>query len=125
MSALVCKYSGQIVATTSYLYIFIGSYVFNFIHLLIWIRFAMNSISCILATPQCNPRNRIYSPLTGPDHGHNTGAAYLPISIFIIVLSFTILFLSMPGLWRVQMSKKKKILMTAVFSTVSPLADDQ
>lgn len=88
------------------------------VHILIWSCFAMYSVSTVLAIAQCNPRKKIWSPLT-PGRCINSAVAYLATSIFNVITDFAILVLPMPCLWRLQISNKKKAWTTGIFATGS------
>ena len=65
----------------------------------------------------CTPREKIWNPLLDTGHCFDFYATFQATGIFNVISDFAILILPMLSVWKLQMSFKRKILMTAIFAT--------
>lgn len=83
----------------------------------IWSLFLFYLVDTIFEIALCTPRKKIWNPLMTSGRCFNTDAAFQATGIFNVISDFVILGLPMPSLWKLQMPRRKKILMMAVFAT--------
>ena len=65
----------------------------------------------------CTPREKIWNPLLDTGHCFDLYATFQTTGVFNVISDFAILILPMPSVWKLQMSLKRKMLMTAIFAT--------
>ena len=83
----------------------------------IWSIFVFYLVDTVFEIIMCIPRKKIWNPLMTTGHCFNTNAAFQATGIFNVISDFAIFLLPMPSLWKLQMSRKRKILMMTVFGT--------
>ena len=91
--------------------------LFIAIQLLIWISFLFYSIDTFFEIFLCNPRQKIWNLLITDGHCFDQTAAYMATGIFNVVSDFAILVLPIWPVWKLQMPRRKKIMISAIFAT--------
>ena len=93
------------------MFIYVGA------HICIWSSLAMYLVETVFEIDICTPREKIWNPLLDTGHCFDIYATFQATGIFNVISDFAILILPMPSVWKLQMSFKRKILMTAIFAT--------
>ena len=92
------------------MFIFVGA------HICIWSSLVLYFVETIFEIILCTPREKIWNPLLD-GHCFNVYATFQSPAIFNVITDFAILVLPMPSVWKLQMSFRNKIAMTAIFGT--------
>ena len=91
------------------MFMFIGA------QLCIWINLIFYSVVTVFSIWLCTPRAKIWNPLLEGGHCFNASKIFLATGIFNVISDFVILILPMPAVWKLQLPRKRKFLMTAIF----------
>ena len=91
--------------------------MFVTIRIYIWSILIFYLIAMFFVIFQYHPRFAIWNKLETTDHDYNNDAANKASGIFNVLSDFAIPVLSLPSVWRLQMSLRKKLLTTGVFAT--------
>ena len=83
----------------------------------IWSILIFYLVDTVFEIALCTPREKIWNPLMTTGHCFNGYASFQATGIFNVMSDFAILLLPMPTLWKLQMPRKRKFLMMAVFAT--------
>jgi len=86
------------------------------IHVNIWTLFVFYTVDTFFEIFSCNPRELAWNKLL--DHGtcFNAEALIVAAGTVNVVSDFVILFLPIFSIWRLQMERKQKVQLTAVFA---------
>lgn len=84
-------------------------------HALIWTSFVFYSASTLLTTFQCSPIAKAWDPLIIGGHCHDTRAISTIVAIFNCITDFLILVLPLRAIWKLQLSRQKKLVLSSVF----------
>ena len=86
-------------------------------HICIWVSLVIYLVETIFEIDLCTPREKIWSPLLDTGHCFDMYATFQATCISNVITDFAILILPMPSVWELQISFKRKILITAIFAT--------
>ena len=89
------------------------------IHILIWSCLIVYTAAAFTSLFQCHPRKKLWDPLRTSGSCIDINPELLFTAIFNMITDFAILILPMPSIWKLQMPKKRKIMVTAIFGTGS------
>lgn len=104
-----------------YLRVFVPSRVGNMpmyigIHIVLWSNFIFYSIETFIEIFSCTPRARAWNKFhTG--HCLDVNAAIIATAAFNVISDFAILLLPMYSIWQLQLPKKRKVGICALFGT--------
>lgn len=93
------------------MFIYVGA------HICIWSSFVLYLVETVFEIDLCTPREKICNPLLETGHCFDIYAPFQSTGIFNVISDFAILILPMPSVWKLQMSFKNKVIMTAIFGT--------
>lgn len=86
------------------------------VHVTIWSCVVCYVVSAVFLTAMCKPRKKIWNPMMS-GHCFNSVAVYQATAIFNVISDFTILFLPIPSLWKLQLPLKTRLGLMAIFAT--------
>ncbi len=66
---------------------------------------------------ECDPREKIWNLFITTGHCYNGNAIYKASGIFNVLSDFAILIIPMPSIWKLNMSLRRKLLITGVFAS--------
>ena len=92
-------------------------FVYWSIHALLWGNLAFYTIAFLLIMFECIPLDKAWNPKIKGGHCIDLQAASLAAGAVNVVSDFLILLLPMLAIWRLRMSPKQKIGISAVFAT--------
>lgn len=64
---------------------------------------------------KCTPRKKIWNPLMRGGHCFSPYGTFQATGIFNVISDFLIFLLPMPSVWKLQLPRKKKMLMIIIF----------
>ena len=85
-------------------------------HICIWVNLVWYFVGTVVEIDICTPREKIWNPLLNTGHCLHFWATFQVNAVFTVISDFAILILPMPSVWKLQVSLKKKILITAIFA---------
>lgn len=90
--------------------------MFSLIHVVLWADLAFYTADTLFEIFSCNPRELNWNKLI--DHGScfNIEALIISAGAINVVSDCVILFLPVFSIWRLQLSTKKKVQISAVFA---------
>jgi len=86
------------------------------IHFLTWTNLVFFLIDTFVVAFACTPRTKIYHPEV-PGHCINSSVNFIITGVWNSFSDFAMLFLPLPSIWRLQIDKKKKWGLSAIFAT--------
>ena len=86
-------------------------------HICLWLSLVIYLVETVFQIVMCTPREKIWNPLLDTGHCFDMYATFQATSVFNVISDFAILILPMPSVWKLQISFKRKISMTAIFAT--------
>ena len=92
------------------------SHLFYWIYALIWINFLFYLADTLVEIFQCVPRDKIWDP-TLPGRCVNVDIAFTTTAVVNVISDFSILLLPLGRVWQLQMSTRRKLIVSAVFAT--------
>ena len=93
------------------MFIYVGA------HICIWSGLVMYLVETVIDIDMCTPREKIWNPLLETGRCFDIYATFKASGIYNVISDFAIFVLPMPSVWKLQLSFKKRILMTTVFAT--------
>ncbi|KAK0511236.1 hypothetical protein JMJ35_005809 [Cladonia borealis] len=93
------------------MFIYVGA------HICIWVSLVIYLVETIFEIDICTPREKLWNPLLVTGHCFDMYATFQTTCISNAITDFAILILPMPSVWKLQISFKRKILITAIFAT--------
>lgn len=93
--------------------------MFLTIHLIIWCNLLFYLLDVAFFIGLCNPRRKVWQPWLPGGHCFSSDIWNMASGTFNAVSDFTILFLPMPCLWKLQMPLKRKMITIGIFATGS------
>ena len=74
-------------------------------------------VSTIFQIFMCHPRETFWQPGLTPGHCFNYYASYKASGIFNVISDFTILMIPMIPLWKLNLSRGRKLSLVGIFGT--------
>lgn len=102
-----------------YLRIFVPNHagkLYYTVLLIIWLNLLFYTATTLVEIFTCMPRKKIWEPST-PGRCVNTGFLVITTGAINVISDFSILMLPLSSIWGLQMPKKRKIALSAVFAT--------
>ncbi len=91
--------------------------MFVAIQAVIWANFIFYTVNMAFLIALCSPREKIWNPFISTGRCFDRRGAFKSNAIFNVISDFTILLLPMRSVWKLHMPLRKKIGVSAVFST--------
>ena len=92
------------------------SQLFYWIYALIWTNFLFYLADMLVEIFQCVPRSKIWDP-TIPGHCVNVNIVFITTAVVNVISDWSILLLPLGCVWELQMSTRRKLIISAVFAT--------
>jgi len=86
-------------------------------HCSLWSIVIFYFVTTIFEVVMCNPRQKIWNPLTITGHCYDTNATYIAIGLFNVLSDFILLIIPMYTFWKLHLPLRKNVLMIAVFTS--------
>ena len=90
--------------------------IFIAIHVSLWIIILFYLPVMFFVIFECNPRECIWNKLATTGHCYNIIAILKATGVFNVISDFGILLLPMSSIWKLQMTLKRRLLISAVFA---------
>jgi hypothetical protein len=84
------------------------------IHALIWVNLLLYIAIMLVQIMTCLPREKIWDPLI-PGRCVDLAAVFISGAVINVVSDFTILILPLANVWSLQIQRKRRIGLTAIF----------
>ena len=102
-----------------YLRIFVPNHagkLYYTVQLIIWLNLLFYTATALVEIFTCMPRKKIWEPST-PGRCVNIGILVITTGAINVISDFSILMLPLSSIWGLQMPRKRKIALSAVFAT--------
>ena len=109
----------KVAVLLQFIRLFVGTkrdFVFYGIHIILWSNVLFYVIVTFLEIFECLPREKIWNP-TVPGRCINRNANWNAIAIWNTFSDFTILILPLVAIWNLQIARKRKLGIAAIFAT--------
>ena len=97
--------------------------IFIAIHVFLWTIILFYLIIMFFNIFQCSPREVIWNKLSTTGHCYNAYAIIKATGVFNVILDFGILILPLSSIWKLQMTLRKKLLISGIFAIGSLWVD--